>query len=152
MIGAAIYELLNVTSVTNLVNDISPMIARSGIDAPYIVFNESGIPENFKNGYSVVNYDLRIDAYAKKGRDNSGGKAELVQIYNAVEAILNRYTGIVAGVRIGQIYQQSQEIRYDEMSEAARLTIEYKVRVNTDAIPSNSGIGFMAIQSTFIVA
>tara|TARA_R110000868_G_scaffold389359_1_gene658554 strand:+ start:22 stop:474 length:453 start_codon:yes stop_codon:yes gene_type:complete len=135
MIGAAIYELLNVASVTNLVNDISPMIARSGIDAPYIVFNESGIPENFKNGYSVVNYDLRIDAYAKKGRDNSGGKANLVNIYNAVEAILNRYTGIVAGVRIGQIYQQSQEIRYDEMSESARLTIEYKVRVNTDAIP-----------------
>ena len=134
MIGAAIYELLNVASVTSLVNDISPMIARSGIQPPYIVFNESGIPENFKNNYSVVNYDLRIDAYAKKGRDNSGGKADLVAIYTAIETILNRYTGIVAGVRIGQIYQQSQEIRYDEMSESARLTIEYKVRVNTDPI------------------
>lgn len=134
MIGAAIYELLNVTAITNLVNDISPMVASNGKVAPYIVFNERGKPEDFKGGYSVVNYDLSIDVYAKKGRDNSGGKAYLFQLYNLIEPIMNRYTGIVAGININSIYQVDQYYRYDEMSEAARLTIEYKVRVNTSPI------------------
>ena len=47
---------------------------------------------------------------------------------------MNRYTGIVADVNINSIYQVDQYYRYDEMSEAARLTIEYKVRVNISPI------------------
>ena len=152
MIGAAIYELLNVTAVTNLVNDISPMIARNGIVSPFIVFNEDGTPENFKGGYGIVNYELMIDVYAKKGRDNAGGKAYLLECYNVIEPILNRYKGTVASVVIDSIYQVSKDVRYDQMSEAARLTIEYKVRV-VETVPSfNTGIGTFKVGTTFIVA
>ena len=129
VIGKAIYSLLNVTSITDLVNDISPMIANRDSSMPYIVFNEEGSPENFKNSYKIVNYDLQVDIYAEKGKDQGGGKFKTIEIYEQVEEVLNRYSGTVEGIEIDTIILTRKQSLIDEQSQAARIILEYNVRV-----------------------
>ena len=66
MISKAIYSILNVSAITDLVNDISPVIARPNVQFPYIVFNEKGNPEDSKDGYDIINHSVQIDIYTEK--------------------------------------------------------------------------------------
>lgn len=128
IIGNAIYSLLSDTSISDLVNDISPDQASRTASMPYIVFSENGIPEDFKNDWSVINHFVTIDIYAAQTNAGGGGREVVSDIANAVEDKLNRYSGIVDGVQIDTITLNSIDFLYDPISEANRCIMSYKVR------------------------
>ena len=152
MIGKAVYSLLNVSAVTNLANDISPNQASRNAVMPYIVFNEQGTPENYKDDYDIVYYNLQIDVYAEQTNAGGGGKAACIAISDEIQTILHRYKGTVENVVIENCVLQDKESLYDPVSEAERIMLTYRVRVKESAPAPNEGIGFMVIGSTFIVA
>jgi hypothetical protein len=128
VIAPAIYSLLNVSSVTDLVTGIYFTTAPQLKAFPYITFDESGTTENFKDGCSIINHRLQVDIYCSKGKDGNGGFSEASTIADAVQTVLDRQKGTFASINIDQIYLEWQQALYDPMSEAARVILEYNVR------------------------
>ena len=133
MISGAIYKLINVASVTDLVNNISLVVGVQGVDFPQVVINETSEPENYKDNYSIINHRVQIDIYCSKGKDGNGGYLQADTIANAIEALLNRYSGVVTLSdtlynNIAQIYLQDKDLIYDSQPEAARISMTYHVR------------------------
>lgn len=128
MIAPAIYSLLNVASVTSLVNGVYFTVAPQLKSFPYITFDESGDTENFKDGCTIINHRLQVDVFCSKGKDGNGGFLEANTIATAINLVLDRQKGTFAGINIDQIYLDWQQATYDPMSEAARVILEYKVR------------------------
>ena len=52
MIGGAIYQLLNVSSITSLVEQLNYGVSPQENLFPRIIITEQSTPENFKDGYS----------------------------------------------------------------------------------------------------
>tara|TARA_R110000772_G_scaffold67579_2_gene150035 strand:+ start:10445 stop:10897 length:453 start_codon:yes stop_codon:yes gene_type:complete len=150
VIGKALYTLLNVQSITDLTTDISPSVATPEAVFPYIVFNESGSPENDKDGYRVYNHNVQIDIYASRDRDGNGGIEQANTISELIEGIFYMYRGIVAEVDIRGCVLTEKQVIYDSMSQANRIILEFDIREYK--APAPTGIGYMAIGSTFIVA
>lgn len=128
MIGDAVYTLLNVSSVTDLVSQLNYGIAAQKDLFPRVIITESGTPENFKDGYSIINHDVEINIYASKGKDGNAGFLEASNIADAIEAILYRYKGIVNGKDIRQTLLSNTEILFDNQSQCARIIMEYSIR------------------------
>jgi hypothetical protein len=128
MIGGAIYQLLNVTSITSLVEQLNYGISPQENLFPRIIISEQSTPENFKDGYSIINHDVEINIYASKVKDGNGGFAEAANIADQIDLILNRYKGESGGKTIQQIYLSNQEILFDSTSQCARVIMEYSVR------------------------
>lgn len=141
MIGDAIYELLNVASVTDLATGgIYHTVAPQNASMPYIVFDERGNNENYKNNSQIINHDVTINVYCKKGKEGAGGFLQSRTIGRAINEVLNRASGIYAGLQIDTIYLDESQAIYDPISQAARLIMEYRVRENYEqalADPSN---------------
>ena len=95
---------------------------------PRIIISEQSTPENFKDGYSIINHDVEINIYASKVKDGNGGFAEAANIADQIDLILNRYKGESGGKTIQQIYLSNQEILFDSTSQCARVIMEYSVR------------------------
>jgi len=131
MIATAIYNLLNVTAVTNLCNGVFNQTAPQQLDYPYVVFSESNYPELYKRGFQVVHTDLLITVYCSKGKDGNGGFAQAATIAEAVKDILIYYSGTVGSIDIDTIILENERALYDPISEAARIDINFKVRQNT---------------------
>ena len=130
MISQAVYELLNVVSITSLATGgVYPVLAPQGASFPFIVWNEKGTPENFKDGSDITYYDVQIDVYASKGKDGAGGFLLVEQIGDAVISELDRYKGTIGGSVIQQTVLESTEILYDPISEAARQILEFRFRI-----------------------
>ena len=141
MIGGAIYQLLNVPAITDLVEQLNFGLAPQENLFPRIVITERSTPENFKNGYSIINHDVEINIYASKAKDGNGGFLQASNIADAVGTILYRYNGNIAGKRIDQILLSNQEILFDNSSQCARVIMEYSVRENLterDLGPTNT--------------
>ena len=102
MIGGAIYYLLNVPAITNLVEQLNYGLAPQENLFPRIVITERSTPENFKDGYSILNHDVEINIYASKAKDGNGGFLQASNIADEIETILYRYKGTVSGKRIDQ--------------------------------------------------
>jgi hypothetical protein len=68
MIGGAIYYLLNVPAITNLVEQLNYGLAPQENLFPRIVITERSTPENFKDGYSILNHDVEINILCIKGQ------------------------------------------------------------------------------------
>lgn len=151
MIGKAVYSLLNVSAVTDLTNDISPNQASRNATMPYIVFNEDGTPEHYKDAYGIVYYQLQIDIYAEQTNEGGGGKAACLDISEQVEIILSRYKGTVEGVVIENTVLQNKESLFDPIAEAERVMLTYRVRVKESAPILADGVGYWVIGTTFIV-
>ena len=130
MIGDAVYSLLNVSSVTNLVAQLNYGIAAQKDLFPRVIITESGTPENFKDGYSIINHDVEINIYASKGKDGNAGFLEASNIADEIEAILYRYKGTVNGKDIRQTLLSNTEILFDNQSQCARIIMEYSIRQN----------------------
>lgn len=130
MIGDAVYILLNVSSVTDLVSQLNYGIAAQKDLFPRVIITESGTPENFKDGYSIINHDVEINIYASKGKDGNAGFLEASNIADAIEAILYRYKGTVNGKDIRQTLLSNTEILFDNQSQCARIIMEYSIREN----------------------
>lgn len=128
MIGGAIYQLLNVTSITSLVEQLNYGISPQENLFPRIIITEQSTPENFKDGYSIINHDVEINIFASKVKDGNGGFAEAANIADQIDLILNRYKGESGGKTIQQIYLSNQEIMFDSTSQCARVIMEYSVR------------------------
>jgi len=128
MIGGAIYQLLNVTSITSLVEQLNYGISPQENLFPRIIISEQSTPENFKDGYSIINHDVEINIFASKVKDGNGGFAEAANIADQIDLILNRYKGESGGKTIQQIYLSNQEILFDSTSQCARVIMEYSVR------------------------
>jgi hypothetical protein len=147
MIGGAIYQLLNVASVTDLVAQLNYGIAPQENVFPRVVITEQGTPENYKDGYCIVNHDVEINIYCAKVKTGNGGFLQASNIAEAIEDILYRYKGTVGTKRIDQTLLSNQDIMFDNASQCARIIMEYSVREYT--IPR--GIGRMIIEDTFII-
>lgn len=130
MISGAIATILNVSAITNLVTDISPILAPQGVVLPHIVINESATPELYKKGFSVVHHELQIDIYCEKGKDANGGFLQAETIANEVKTLLLYYSGTVAGHTIETIILQNETPLMDNVSQEARLILELRVREN----------------------
>tara|TARA_R100000951_G_scaffold9216_1_gene8231 strand:- start:2169 stop:2564 length:396 start_codon:yes stop_codon:yes gene_type:complete len=128
MIGGAIYQLLNVSSITSLVEQLNYGISPQENLFPRIIISEQSTPENFKDGYSIINHDVEINIFASKVKDGNGGFAEAANIAEQIDLILNRYKGESGGKTIQQIYLSNQEILFDSTSQCARVIMEYSVR------------------------
>ena len=128
MIGDAVYTLLNVSSVTDLVSQLNYGIAAQKDLFPRVIITKSGTPENFKDGYSIINHDVEINIYASKGKDGNAGFLEASNIADAIEAILYRYKGTVNGKNIRQTLLSNTEILFDNTSQCARIIMEYSIR------------------------
>jgi hypothetical protein len=128
MIGGAIYQLLNVSSITSLVEQLNYGISPQENLFPRIIISEQSTPENFKDGYSIINHDVEINIFASKVKDGNGGFAEASNIAEQIDLILNRYKGVSGGKIIQQIYLSNQEILFDSTSQCARVIMEYSVR------------------------
>ena len=135
MIGGAIYQILNVPDVTNLVEQLNFGLAPQENLFPRIVITERSTPENYKDGYSIINHDVEINIYASKAKDGNGGFLQASNIADAIETILYRYKGIVSGKRIDQTLLSNQEILFDNSSQCARVIMEYSVRENISGMP-----------------
>lgn len=138
MITQAIYDLLNVTSITDLVGtNIAPVVATPGIALPWIVFNERGTPEDFKKGaddtHSVISeFTVQVDIYCAKGKDGNGGFFECNTIGDAVKVQLDGLLEVSSGgVLIDQVVLREEQNIYDPISEAARQILEFNFRINT---------------------
>lgn len=134
MISGAIASLLNVTAITNLVNDVSPILSPQGVNLPCIVINESASPELYKKGFSVLHHELQIDIYCDKGKDSNGGFLQAETISTQVKNILIYYSGTVAGHTIETITLQNETPLMDNISQEARMILEFKVRENITEI------------------
>jgi len=130
MIGGAIYQLLNVPAITNLVEQLNYGLAPQENLFPRIVITERSTPENYKDGYSIINHDVEINIYASKAKDGNGGFLQASNIADEIETILYRYKGIVSGKRIDQTLLSNQEILFDNSSQCARVIMEYSIRQN----------------------
>ena len=128
MIGDAVYSLLNVSAVTSLVAQLNYGISAQEDLFPRVIITESGTPENFKDGYSIINHDVEINIYASKGKDGNAGFLEASNIADAIETILHRYKGTVNGKDIRQTLFSNQEILFDNTSQCARVIMEYSIR------------------------
>ena len=128
MIGGAIYQLLNVTSITSIVEQLNYGLAAQENLFPRVIITEQSTPENFKDGYSIINHDVEINIFASKVKDGNGGFAEASNIADQIELILNRFKGVSGGKTIQQIYLSNQEILFDSTSQCARVIMEYSVR------------------------
>ena len=95
---------------------------------PRVIITEQSTPENFKDGYSIINHDVEINIFASKVKDGNGGFAEASNIADQIDLILNRYKGVSGGKTIQQIYLSNQEIMFDSTSQCARVIMEYSVR------------------------
>jgi len=136
MITQAIYDLLNVANITVLVGtNISPVVATPGVSLPWVVFNERGVPEDFKKGtdstHSIVsNFDVQIDIYCEKGKDGNGGFLECNTIGDAIKLELDGLTPqLIGGVNIEEVVLREEQNIYDPISEAARQILEFNFRV-----------------------
>ena len=134
MISGAIASLLNVTAITTLVNDVSPILAPQDVTMPYIVINESASPELYKKGFSVLHHELQLDIYCSKGKDANGGFLQAETIATAVKTILLYYAGTVASHTIETIILQNETPILDNISQEARIILELKVRENITEI------------------
>ncbi len=128
MIGGAIYQLLNVTSITSIVEQLNYGLAAQENLFPRVIITEQSTPENFKDGYSIINHDVEINIFASKVKDGNGGFAEASNIADKIDLILNRFKGVSGGKTIQQIYLSNQEIMFDSTSQCARVIMEYSVR------------------------
>jgi len=128
MIGGAIYQLLNVTSITSIVEQLNYGLAAQENMFPRVIITEQSTPENFKDGYSIINHDVEINIFASKVKDGNGGFAEASNIADQIDLILNRFKGVSGGKTIQQIYLSNQEILFDSTSQCARVIMEYSVR------------------------
>jgi len=128
MIGGAIYQLLNVTSITSIVQQLNYGLAAQENLFPRVIITEQSTPENFKDGYSIINHDVEINIFASKVKDGNGGFAEASNIADKIDLILNRFKGVSGGKTIQQIYLSNQEIMFDSTSQCARVIMEYSVR------------------------
>ena len=128
MIGGAIYQLLNVTSITSIVEQLNYGLAAQENLFPRVIITEQSTPENFKDGYSIINHDVEINIFASKVKDGNGGFAEASNIADKIDLILNRFKGVIGGKTIQQIYLSNQEILFDSTSQCARVIMEYSVR------------------------
>jgi len=128
MIGGAIYQLLNVSSITSLVQQLNYGISPQENLFPRIIITEQSTPENFKDGYSIINHDVEINIYSSKVKDGNGGFLEASNIADQIDLILNRFKGVSGGKTIHQIYLSNQEILFDDQSQCARVIMEYSVR------------------------
>jgi len=135
MIGGAIYQLLNVPAITNLVEQLNYGLAPQENLFPRIVITERSTPENYKDGYSIINHDVEINIYASKAKDGNGGFLQASNIADMVEFKLYRYKGIIGGKRIDQTLLSNQEILFDNSSQCARVIMEYSVRENITGMP-----------------
>lgn len=136
MITQAIYDLLNVTSITDLVGtNLTPVVATPGIAFPWIVFNERGTPENYKvdtdGTHSIISeFIVQVDIYCSKGKDSNGGFFECNTIGDAVKDILDGLLQVTSGgIAIEQVVLTEEQNIYDPISEAARQILEFKFRV-----------------------
>ena len=133
MIGGAIYQLLNVSSITSLVEQLNYGISPQENLFPRIIITEQSTPENFKDGYSIINHDVEINIFASKVKDGNGGFAEAANIADQIDLILNRYKGVSGGKTIQQIYLSNQEILFDSTSQDFTFTrASTGTRVNSD--------------------
>jgi len=128
MIGGAIYQLLNVSTITNLVEQLNYGISPQENLFPRIIITEQSTPENFKDGYSIINHDVEINIYSSKVKDGNGGFLEASNIADQIDLILNRFKGVSGGKTIQQIYLSNQEILFDDQSQCARVIMEYSIR------------------------
>ena len=135
MIGGAIYQILNVPEVTNLVEQLNFGLAPQENLFPRIVITERSTPENYKDGYSIINHDVEINIYASKAKDGNGGFLQASNIADMIEFKLYRYKGIIGGKRIDQTLLSNQEILFDNSSQCARVIMEYSVRENIAGMP-----------------
>ena len=128
MIGDVVYSLLNVSAVTSLVAQLNYGISAQEDLFPRVIITESGTPENFKDGYSIINHDVEINIYASKGKDGNGGFLEASNIADAIETILHRYKGTVNSKEVKQTLLSNTEILFDNSSQCARIIMEYSIR------------------------
>ena len=141
MIARAIFELLNVTDVTDLATGgVYYGTAPQKAQAPYIVFRESSDPEHFKNDTKVVNHSLDIVILDDKGKDGNAGFLAIEAIGSMVHSKLNRFTGMAGSKAIQTIVKDDEEVYYDQVSQTAIMEMSYNVRENmTESLanPSN---------------
>ena len=131
MITQAIYELLNVANVTSLATGgVHPNVAPQDVSLPYVVWSERGVPENWKDDYSIVNYDVTIDIYTNKGKDGGGGYLQANGILEAIKTELDRYKGTIGGSKIDQVTFQEERTEYDDVSNHAHIVVEFRFRVD----------------------
>ena len=126
MITPAIFELLNVPTITNLASKVYSLQAPQKAVFPLIIINENATFELFKRGIGVRYYDVQIDIYSN--RFNDGGLKEVDQIREAVESQLLYYAGIIQGRKIDTITIESQDNFFDPVSDKYRCMVQYKVR------------------------
>lgn len=144
MISGAIYKLLNVSPITEAVENISLVVGEQGLNTKYpaIVINETSVPENYKDNYKVINHTVQIDVYCEKTKDGNGGFLQAFEIAEMVENKLNRFSGTVIvsdtiANYIDTIYLEDSENLYDPLSQAARVIMTYRVREASSSPKAN---------------
>lgn len=130
MISGAIAEILSVSDITDIVNDISPYLTPQNTDAPYIVITEQTTPELYKGGYKVVTHEALVHIYASKGKDGNGGFLQAQTIANLCKSQLLYYSGTADGHAIQTITLENEQPLFDNVSQEAIIILDIRVREN----------------------
>ncbi len=145
MIASAIYELLNVTDITDLATGVYYNTAPQQAVYPYIVFTETANPEDFKTGSKIRLHYVDIQIVASRGRDGNSGFAELDAIREVIESKLNRFGGTSGGKVIQDTFLEGVTTDYDPESRNAFMLVRYAIRENYVAAfadPANYPINY----------
>lgn len=127
---AIIKLLLAAPAVATHTTRVYPGLAIQGVELPYIsVIKESTDPTDVKNNSSSVDIDTVIIQINATSYDTATDIAE------AVRTVLDRYTGTVGGIDIGEI-RYGGESDFTE-TEASRIVyvVEQSYRVREKRIP-----------------
>ncbi len=129
MIASAVYNLLNVTDVTDLAPVYYGTVPQKK-SPPYIVFRESSIPEHNKVNTKIINYDIEIVIVSEKGKDGTAGFTVVEPIGAMIHSKLNKFSGISGGKSVAMIRKTEEDVYYDQTSQYAVLELGYEVREN----------------------
>jgi len=128
VIATAIYELLNVTDVTDLVSGVYISNAPQNAAFPYIVFRERAIPEDTKIQTKIITYDVEIIIVSDKGRNGAGGFKEIDAIGAMVHSKLNRFAGLAGGKMLSRVVRTDIDTFVDPETYFAIHVLDYRVR------------------------
>lgn len=134
MIGSSIYTLLAAdATVTGYVpsTKIMPVRAIQETQNPCIIYNTRTIPEDHKDGVSVVKIiDVDIDVY-------SDSYDQMENIRDAIITVLDHYAGTVGNQVLSQCILASHTDMYDDIAESFRSNIVFRVRLLDIAVAQN---------------
>jgi len=135
-VSDAIFAILNQSSLTTLLGGsfIFPIVAPQTQDAPYIVFEYSGTPEDSKDGFGIKHHAIEVNVFTDKTKTKTAGVSEGETILAEVDSLMDRFSGTAGGILIDTIIQLEDDFEFDRIAQKIISTLRYRLREKVTAI------------------